>query len=142
MSSPVGDGVYHAVWNGNGWNPPESPDTRPFDPHGQQLVVCQGNRLHVADDDRTAENEIWYASKITKAPELACVAIPISDAAPTSAPVLTSEPSVTPAASTATPPPSVTREAAPKSSTPSSGRLSPTLIGIASAGLLVIVVCW
>ena len=136
----VGDGVYHAAWNGNGWNPPESLDTRPFDPHGQQLVVCQGNRLHVAYYDRTAENEIWYSSKITKAPELPRAAIPISEAAPTFAPVLTSEPSVTAAASTATPPPSVTREAAPKSSTTSSGMLSPTLIGIASAGLLVIVV--
>lgn len=68
--SAVFTGVYHATWNGARWNPYERVDAREFDPHGQQLVVCQGNRLHVAYYDRTAETEVWYTSMTTGAPEL------------------------------------------------------------------------
>jgi hypothetical protein len=64
----VGDGLYYSRDAGNGWGPAEPLDRRPFDPHGQQLVLCQGNRLHVAYYDRTGENEIWYASRMIDAP--------------------------------------------------------------------------
>jgi hypothetical protein len=64
----VGDGLYYSRDTGNGWGPAEPLDRRPFDPHGQQLVLCQGNRLHVAYYDRTGENEIWYASRMIDAP--------------------------------------------------------------------------
>ena len=72
----VGDGVFHSIWKNGAWGPGEALDKRFIDPHGQQLVVCQGNRLHVAYYDRTGENEIWYASKTTDAAEIARTRFP------------------------------------------------------------------
>lgn len=135
--SAVGNGVYHATWNGSGWNPKEAVDTRSFDPHGQQFVICQGNRLHVAYYDRTGENEIWYSTKITNASELVRTVITASEATPTATPLVVPEPSITPTTSTATPPPNSSQEGTPNSSPTSSGML-PMIIGVAPAGLLVI----
>lgn len=135
--SAVGEGVFHATWNGSGWNPKEAVDTRSFDPHGQQFVICQGNRLHVAYYDRTGENEIWYLIKTTNAPELARAAITTSEAAPTAIPLVVTEPSVTPTRSTATPLPNSSQDGLRNSSPTSSGVL-PMIIGVAPAGLLVI----
>ena len=40
----VADGVYSASWNGSHWNTPEQIDNRYIDPHGQTIMVCQGNQ--------------------------------------------------------------------------------------------------
>lgn len=136
--SAVGNGVYHATWNGGGWNPKEAVETRSFDPHGQQFVICQGNRLHVAYYDRTGENEIWYSTKTTNAPELVRTAITASEAAPTATPLVVTKSSTTPMRSAATPLPNISLERTHDFSSTSSGMLVPTIAGVASAGLLVI----
>jgi hypothetical protein len=59
--SAWGGGVYHATWERNSWGLAEPIDLRGFDPHGQTMTLCQGNRLSVLYYDRTAENEIWYS---------------------------------------------------------------------------------
>ena len=74
--SAVGDGVYHATWDGQTWSPPEAIDQRFIDPHHQNLVICQGNELHVVYDDRTGEHEIWYSTKSTQAPQIQREPIP------------------------------------------------------------------
>lgn len=136
----VGNGVYHATWNGGGWNPAEALYIREIDPHGQQFVTCQGNRLHVAYYDRTGENEIWYSSKTTNAPELARTAITVSEGAPvpTPAPWEVTAPAARPTTSMATPPPSGSLETARASSSTIAGMLSPAIVGAASASLVVI----
>lgn len=79
----TGDGVYHASWDGRAWNPKEAIDTRFFDPHGQQLVVCQGNRLHVAFWDRTGDQTVWYATRQVDALPLERQPLPESALEPT-----------------------------------------------------------
>jgi hypothetical protein len=69
--SAVSDGVYHATWNGSGWDAAESIDRRYYDAHHQQIAVCQGNQLHVIYDDRRGEHEIWYSTRLVNAPHLA-----------------------------------------------------------------------
>jgi len=66
----VGDGVYSAQWLGTTWSAMEPIDRRDIDPHTQQLTVCQGNQLYVVYHDRTGDNEIWYSTKTTAAPQL------------------------------------------------------------------------
>lgn len=97
--SAVGDGVFHVAWGGSSWGAPETIDGRAFDPHGQQLVVCQGNQLHVVYHDRTLEHELWYSTKSLGTPHKARRPIPApagqTDALPSTVPL---EPEVTPAA--------------------------------------------
>lgn len=89
--SAAGDGVYHATWNGATWNPSERIDNRFIDPHGQKLVVCQGNQLHVFYYDRLDMNAIWYATKQVDAPHIprAALSVATSSPEPTSAPAAT-----------------------------------------------------
>lgn len=64
----VADGVFSASWSGEHWSQPERIDHRYIDPHGQNMVVCQGNQLHVVYYDRTGGNKIWYANREVDAP--------------------------------------------------------------------------
>lgn len=66
----VADGVFSATWNGTQWGLPERIDDRYIDPHGQNMVVCQGNQLHVVYYDRTGENTVWYAHREVAAPHI------------------------------------------------------------------------
>ena len=68
-------GVFSAAWDGTQWGPRERIDDRPNDPHGQYMVVCQGNQLHVVYHDRIVQNStgkftIWYSSRQVNAPHL------------------------------------------------------------------------
>jgi hypothetical protein len=72
----VGNGVYSASWNGTEWSTPEQIDNRFIDPHGQTIVTCQGNQLHVAYYDRTGENKVWYATRSVNAPAIERQAVP------------------------------------------------------------------
>lgn len=87
--SAVGDGVYHATWDGQSWNPPELIDGRFIDPHNQSLAICEGNRLHVVYNDRTGETEVWYATKQVNAPRLGARPLPTPTPAPTLTPTAT-----------------------------------------------------
>lgn len=66
----VADGVYSASWNGTQWSAPEQIDNRYIDPHGQTIIACQGNQLHVAYYDRTGDNKVWYATRKINTPHI------------------------------------------------------------------------
>lgn len=66
----VADGVFSATWGGTRWSIPERIDSRYIDPHGQTMVVCQGNQLHVVYYDRTGDNTVWYANREVAAPHI------------------------------------------------------------------------
>jgi hypothetical protein len=72
----VQGGVYSAPWVDGEWGTPELIDGREIDNHGQRIVVCQGNKLHVLFYDRTGEKTAWYASRRISAPALARRPIP------------------------------------------------------------------
>jgi hypothetical protein len=66
----VADGVFSASWDGEKWGTPEQIDTRYIDPHGQSIMACQGNQLHVAFYDRTGDNKTWYSTRLVNAPHI------------------------------------------------------------------------
>jgi hypothetical protein len=108
----VGDGVYSASWNGTDWSAPEQIDNRFVDPHGQTIVACRGNQLHVAYYDRTGENKVWYSTRLVNAPpiERRPVPTPVSANANTTPPtptiattILTAEPELRQPINTAPP---------------------------------------
>lgn len=66
----VGGGVYSAAWHDAQWGLPERIDDRFIDPHGQNMIVCQGNQLHVVYYDRLGDNRVWYASRQVDAPHV------------------------------------------------------------------------
>jgi hypothetical protein len=76
VATAVGDGVFSASWNGAGWSSPEQIDRRFIDPHGQTIVACQGNQLHIAYYDRTGDNKVWYATRLVNAPVVAQQPVP------------------------------------------------------------------
>lgn len=79
-------GVYSAAFEGTKWTAPERIETRSMDPHDQAIAVCQGNRLHVAYDDRFGEDTtVWYSSREINAPHRQQRPIPRPDPQPTAA---------------------------------------------------------
>ena len=72
----VDGGVFVSRWNGSAWHDTQQIEDRSFDPHGQHLVACQGNQLHVVYYDRVGENTVWYATKTVGAPAIASSPIP------------------------------------------------------------------
>jgi hypothetical protein len=69
--------VYSAKWDGVMWGPPERIEDREIDPHGQDITICQGNKLQIVYDDRNETQNIWYSSRIGDAPNIAQGSIPI-----------------------------------------------------------------
>ena len=73
----VGNGVYVSTFADSQWRAPEQIENRSMDPHGQQLVVCQGNQLHVVYDDRVVKDTtVWYSHKQVDAPHIERSPIP------------------------------------------------------------------
>ncbi len=66
----VGYGVYSASRSSSQWNAPEQIDDRSIDPHGQVMIACQGNQLHIAYYDRTGDNKVWYSTRMVNAPHI------------------------------------------------------------------------
>jgi hypothetical protein len=132
-------GVYESTFDGEKWGQPEVIDVREIDPHGQDIVVCQGNQLHVAYYDRTGGETVWYAMKeLTDTPRIARRAIPVPTATPTTTSIVlpTSMPTTTPIP-TETPIPtiSVSEKNVPPTGTESP--LTPLLFGLIPVGVLV-----
>jgi hypothetical protein len=102
MVAATGDGVYTATFDGQQWGVPERIDNRPNDPHGQDIVVCQGNRLHVAYYDRTGDGRVWYFTRSVNTPRVERQPIPVPTPLPTpsvnalGAPGSTRETNITP----------------------------------------------
>ena len=63
----INKGVYSARWDGSMWGPPERIEDREIDPHGQEIAICQGNKLQVVYDDRNDSQKIWYSSRTVDA---------------------------------------------------------------------------
>jgi hypothetical protein len=64
----INEGVYSARWDGSMWGPPERIEDREIDPHGQEIAICQGNKLQVVYDDRNDSQKIWYSNRMVDAP--------------------------------------------------------------------------
>jgi hypothetical protein len=78
----VKNGVYSAAWDGSSWGGYVQIEDRSMDPHGQQLVACQGNQLHVVYDDRVEDDTtVWYARRQVDAPHIDQAPIPATDRA-------------------------------------------------------------
>ncbi len=78
----VNSGVFVSTFDGAQWSAHERIENRHMDPHGQRMVVCQGNRLHVVYDNRLeVDTTVWYAHKDVDAPHLDRSSIPPSIAA-------------------------------------------------------------
>lgn len=85
----VADNVYVSTYAGSRWLAPERIESRKMDPHGQQLVVCQGNQAHVVYDDRVVEDTtVWYAYRQVNAPHINQSPIPTLVGTPDARPVV------------------------------------------------------
>lgn len=60
-------GVYISEYKNDRWSPPEYVDNSPIDAHYQQMVICQGNQLHIVYSGRL-DSTIWYATKALYSP--------------------------------------------------------------------------
>ena len=81
-------GVFHSTWEGSTWSVAEVIDKPVFDPHGQTMVLCQGNRLSVLYGGNDAKSEIWYSEKMLNIPSIP--QLPIPTISPTPEPTQTS----------------------------------------------------
>ena len=73
----VNGGIYVSTFAGSRWLVPERIENRRMDPHDQQMVVCQGNQLHVMYDNRLeADSNVWYAHRQVDAPHVERSPIP------------------------------------------------------------------
>lgn len=78
----TGSGVFSARWDGREWGECQQVDDRSFDPHGQEIVACEGNELHVVYYDRTGTNRLWYSTFHTNGPHIGPSQPPWTPAAP------------------------------------------------------------
>ncbi len=134
----VGDGVFSAEWRAGRWGAPEPIDNRAIDPHGQNIIVCQGNRLHVVYYDRTGPERVWYATRQVNAPHIARRPLPL----PTASPPVSNPTPTPPLPGTAEPTAAIARGAEgyqPDSGATSglSGSLVPVLVAGAAVFVLI-----
>ena len=73
----INQGVYSARWDGSMWGPPERIEDREIDPHGQEIAICQGNKLQVVYDDRNDSQKIWYSNRTVEAPRVERLSMPV-----------------------------------------------------------------
>lgn len=138
------DAVYQLEWDGLQWIKPTRIENRSLDPHAQELVVCQGNQLHVTYDDRlVADTTVWYSTREVAAPHIAKIPLPVSAPAASSVTPTTEVLVATPVSdpNTGTRPPLNVN-----SSMPARGTTSQAMPLLASVGsvviLLVVVIGW
>jgi hypothetical protein len=77
-------GVFHSTWSGADWSTAELIDAPAFDPHGQTIALCQGNRLNVLYGGNDVLSEIWYSEKTLDIPAIPQSPIPTPLSTPTS----------------------------------------------------------
>lgn len=73
----INGGVYSARWDGSMWGPPERIEDREIDPHGQEIGICQGNKLQIVYDDRNDSQKIWYSNRIVDSPTVNRKSMPL-----------------------------------------------------------------
>jgi hypothetical protein len=96
MVTATGDGVYSARFEGDHWGIPEQIDNRFIDPHGQDIITCQGNQLHVAYYDRTGDTRVWHSMRTVDAPHIDRQPIPQPAVTPQPTPTVI-QPTLSPA---------------------------------------------
>ena len=78
----INGGVYSARWDGSMWGPAERIEDREIDPHGQEIGICQGNKLQIVYDDRNDSQKIWYSNRTVDAPKVNRKSMPEPTLAP------------------------------------------------------------
>jgi len=138
-------GVYTMEWDGSGWGRYVQIDNRRIDPHGQQLLVCQGNQLHVVYDDRVEQDTtVWYTHAEVSAPHIPQSPIPVPEQAVAVGPTLTADAGASPTPDIEdTPVELLSRLDDTATSMGTTSLATPLLVGAASAtGLLLLVLGW
>jgi len=79
LVTAINEGVYSARWDGSMWGPPERIEDREIDPHGQEIAICQGNKLQIVYHDRNDSQKIWYSNRTVDAPRLNRQPMPLAD---------------------------------------------------------------
>jgi hypothetical protein len=85
------DGVYSVDWDGGEWGPPQQIDSRPIDPHGQHIYICQGNQLHALFFGLIGDDAVWYSNRTVGARHIERKPLPAPQPQPTGE-VLTATP--------------------------------------------------
>lgn len=135
----VADGVFSASWDGTEWGTPEQLETRFIDPHGQSIMACQGNQLHVAYYDRIGDNKTWYSTRLVNAPHIDRKPMPTATPLPT--PTLRANTGGTSAGNSAVPVVSAAAlENLDRREPDKSDPLQPVIIPVLSVGGLFVVV--
>jgi hypothetical protein len=98
VATAVGDGVFSAEWRGSDWSSPQRIDHRPIDLHYQNIVVCQGNQLHITYYDTLGDRTVWYATRQVDAPHIERRRLPESAMLPTPTAIPEATPSAEPTA--------------------------------------------
>jgi hypothetical protein len=127
----VANGVYVSTFSGSEWLPPEQIENRSMDPHGQVMVVCQGNHLHIIYDDRVVEDTtVWYVHRVVNAPHIARGPVPTGETMQEDAEVLpiAPQPTSTPAETPTPPPPLPSSDIVPPVS--SGGAVLPLVLSV------------
>lgn len=105
IGSPAVHGMWHSMWMGDRWTPPEPVVSGPrltqasleqpgFDPSYAHAVVSQGNMLLVTwrTDEGIQPNGIWYSYADLGTPELPVLPLPAPPPSPTPTPTATPTP--------------------------------------------------
>jgi hypothetical protein len=136
----ISDGVFSAEWLSHEWGPPQLIDNRYIDPHGQRIIACQGNQLHVFYYDRTDIRTIWYSNRQLDAPQIARQSIP----QPTIQPNINLEKTLTPGSFdiilNATPTNSAKNEFGETKSTSDKSQISLMFVSVIPAIFVIIVI--
>jgi hypothetical protein len=95
-----GLGVYHLEWDGTSWSPPTAIYRGAGFPDYPNIVISEGNKLHVAwyvrETLEGGNNEIWYSSSQAASPAQTPVPLPTSTPTLTPTPLATATPTATP----------------------------------------------
>lgn len=134
----VADGVFSAAWDGAEWGTPEQIDTRYIDPHGQSILACQGNQLHVAFYDRTGDNKTWYATRLVNAPHINRQPMPTATPQPT--PTVSANPSANGQNNSVPAIPAAALENLNRSEPRVNDPLQPVILPVLAVGVLIAVV--
>lgn len=80
VATSVNGAVFVSTFDGAQWLSHERIENRDMDPHGQRMVVCQGNQLYVVYDNRLeTDTTVWYAHREVNAPYIERSPIPVPD---------------------------------------------------------------
>lgn len=107
-------GMWHMVWDGQGWQGPFRVSANRNFPEWPRLAVSEGRRLHLVWFERDPENmynsdagryTVWYSTALTDAPSVRRTPVPRPTLLPSPTPRAFATPTPTPFVPSATAPP-------------------------------------